>query len=327
VAGLFADAAARLVPALGSSVGRAFFLAVMFSAVALINVAGVRQGTRLNALLTVAKLAPLLLLLGVGLFAVDTANLKWTHAPAAADLSRASVILIFAFAGVESALVPSGEVRDTARTVPRAVFLAMGLITVLYIGLQVVAQGVLGAALVGDATPLATAAGKLFGPWGVVLLSTGFMISAFGYLSGMMLAVPRALYAFARDGVLPRQLASVHPRFHTPWVAIVVQSAIAWALAVTNTFEALAIIANVSAALVYLGCAAAAWKLRRAPALPGAFRVPGGAIVPVLAAVAVLFLLSSVTAKEWGVLASVVVVASVLYYFAKRTSVRSMEHQ
>jgi APA family basic amino acid/polyamine antiporter len=318
VASLFADAAARLVPALDSTAGRALFLAVMFSAVTLINVLGVKQGTRLNAVLTVAKLAPLLLLLGVGLFAVDTQNLKWTHTPAVSDLSRASVILIFAFAGVESALVPSGEVRDTARAVPRAVLLAMALITLLYIGLQVVAQGVLGAALVGDATPLATAAGKVFGPWGVVMLSTGFMISVFGYLSGMMLAVPRALFAFGRDGILPRQLASVHPRYHTPWVAIIVQSALAWVLAVTNKFEALAIIANVSAALVYLGCAAAAWKLRRTPALPGAFRVPGGAVVPILAAAAVLFLLASVTAKEWSVLAAVVVVASALYFIAGR---------
>ncbi len=317
VAGLFADAAARLVPALDSTAGRAFFLAVMFSAVTIVNVLGVKQGTRLNSVLTVAKLAPLLLLVVAGLFAVDAQNLTWTHVPAAGDLSRASVILIFAFAGVETALVPSGEVRDTARTVPRAVFLAMGLITVLYIGVQVVAQGVLGSALVGDATPLVTAAGKVFGPWGVVLLSTGFMISAFGYLSGMMLAVPRALFAFARDGILPRQLASVHPRYHTPWIAIIAQSSIAWVLAVTNKFEALAIIANVSAALVYLGCAAAAWKLRRLPPIAGAFRVPGGAVVPLLAAVAILFLLASVTIREWSVLATVVVVASVLYAVAR----------
>jgi L-asparagine transporter-like permease len=87
-------------------------------------------------------------------------------------------------------------------------------------------------------------------------------------------------------------------------------------LAVTNKFETLAIIANVSAALVYLGCAAAAWKLRQAPALPGAFRVPGGAVVPILAAAAVLFLLASVTVKEWSVLGAVVVVASLLYFVA-----------
>jgi amino acid transporter len=303
-------------------VGRAAFLGAVFAIVALINVRGVKQGARLNAVLTIAKLAPLLLLLVAGLFVVQGDNLRWTTgAPSPGSLARASVFLIFAFAGVESALVPSGEVRDPARTVPRAVFLAMGLVTLLYIGLQVVAQGVLGASLVGDPTPLANAAGRVFGPWGVTLLSVGFMISAFGYLSGMTLAVPRALYAFARDGILPRQLASVHPRFHTPWVAIVVQSALAWLLAVTSGFEGLAIVANVSAALVYLGCAAAAWRLRRmgvqqTDGTP--FRIPGGAIVPLLAVAALLFLLSSVTLKEWGVLVAVVVAATLLYAVSTR---------
>lgn len=325
VAGVFADTVARLVPGVGTTAGRALFLAAIFGAVAFINVRGVKQGTRLNAVLTVAKLAPLLLLLAAGLFAVHGDNLRWTHGTSAGDLSRASVFLIFAFAGVESALVPSGEVRDPARTVPRAVFLAMGLVTVLYIGLQVVAQGVLGASLVGDAAPLASAAGRVFGPWGATMLSIGFMISAFGYMSGMTLAVPRALYAFARDGILPRQMAAVHPRFHTPWVAIIVQSVIGWTLAVTSGFEGLAIIANVSAALVYLGCAAAAWKLRRSSPVGAearGTRIPGGALAPPLAALAILFLLGSVTLREWSVLAAVVLGATVLYLVASRTTHR-----
>jgi amino acid transporter len=318
VAGVFADTVATFAPAVGTRTGRALFLAVVFALVTAINVRGVRQGTRLNAVLTVAKLAPLLLLVVAGLFVVHGVNLRPTPAPAAGDLARASVFLIFAFAGVESALVPSGEVREPARTVPRAVFLAMGLITLLYIGLQVVAQGVLGPALVGDPTPLAHAAARVFGPWGSVLLSAGFVISAFGYLSGMTLAVPRALFAFGRDGILPRQLASVHERFHTPWVAIIVQSTLAWLLAVTSGFEALAIIANVSAALIYLGCAAAAWRLQRSSGSKPGFSVPGGRIAPVLATVAILFLLSSVTAKEWLVLVVVVMVATVLYAITTR---------
>jgi amino acid transporter len=321
VAGLFADAGASLVPAIGTLPGRALFLGVIFAAVTGINVRGVKQGTRLNVVLTIAKLAPLALLLIGGLVAASGANLRWDHgAPAVPDLARASVILVFAYAGVESALVPSGEVRDSARTVPRAVFLAMGLVTLLYVGLQVVAQGVLGAALPGSATPLADAAGRVFGAWGVVMISAGFMISAFGYLSGMMLAVPRALFAFARDGILPRSLAAVHPRFHTPWIAIVAQSTLCWALATLNSFETLAIIANVSAALVYIGCAAAAWKLSRhpVPATRDSFTIPGGAAVPVLAIVALAFLLSAVTLREWSVLVVVMVAASVLYLAARR---------
>lgn len=320
VAGLFADAGASLVPAIGTFAGRALFIGVIFALVTLVNVRGVKQGTRLNVLLTVAKLAPLLLLLVAGLAAARGANLRWEHGvPSAHDLSRAGVILIFAFAGVESALVPSGEVRDSARSVPRAVLLAMGVVTLLYIGLQVVAQGVLGTSLPGSATPLADAAGRVFGRWGVAMISAGFMISAFGYLSGMMLAVPRALFAFARDGILPRSLAAVHPRFHTPWVAIVVQSTICWALAVLNSFETLAIIANVSAALIYIGCAAAAWKLTRRPSSSrDSFHIPGGAAVPMLAIVALLFLVSAVTLREWSVLAIVLAAATVLYVVARR---------
>ena len=321
VAGLFADAGATLVPAIGTLGGRAIFVGVIFAAVTWINVRGVKQGTRLNVVLTVAKLVPLALLLVGGLVATNGANLHWDRgAPAVSDLARASVILVFAYAGVESALVPSGEVHDAARTVPRAVFLAMGIVTLLYVGLQVATQGVLGGALPGSVTPLADAAGRVFGAWGVAMISAGFMISAFGYLSGMMLAVPRALFAFARDGILPRSLAAVHPRFHTPWIAIIAQSALCWALAVLNNFETLAIIANVSAALVYTGCAAAAWKLTRGPAATTAdsFRIPGGAVVPFLAIVALLFLLSAVTVKEWSVLVIVLVVASVLYLVATK---------
>jgi amino acid transporter len=324
VAGLFADAGASLVPAIGTLGGRALFIGVIFAAVAWINVRGVKQGTWLNVVLTVAKLVPLALLLVGGLLAADGANLRWEHGvPAMSDLARASVILVFAYAGVESALVPSGEVRDSARTVPRAVFLAMGIVTLLYVGLQLSAQGVLGAALPGSATPLADAAGRVFGAWGVLMISAGFMISAFGYLSGMMLAVPRALFAFGRDGILPRQVAAVHPRFHTPWIAIIVQSTLCWALAVLNSFETLAIIANVSAALVYIGCAAAAWKLSRGPAASAdSFRIPGGALVPVLAILALTFLLSAVTVREWSVLVIVLAVASVLYVAARRNSPR-----
>lgn len=317
VAGLFADAGASLVPAIGTFVGRALFIGLIFAAVTLVNVRGVKQGTRLNVVLTVAKLAPLLLLLVAGLGAAHGSNLRWEHGvPSAHDLSRAGVILIFAFAGVESALVPSGEVRDSARSVPRAVLLAMGIVTLLYIGLQVVAQGVLGASLPGSATPLADAAGHVFGRWGVAMISAGFMVSAFGYLSGMMLAVPRALFAFARDGILPRSFAAVHPRFHTPWLAIIVQSTICWALAVLNSFETLAIIANVSAALIYIACAAAAWKLtRRSTPMPGdSFHIPGGSVVPILALVALAFLLSAVTLREWSVLVVVLGVSSVLYF-------------
>jgi APA family basic amino acid/polyamine antiporter len=274
----------------------------------------------LNGIATVAKLFPLVLLVFAGVFFVDRANLTIASAPAPSDLTRASIILIFAFSGIETALVPSGEVKDPARTVPRAVFTAMAAITALYIALQLVAQGVLGSALATSTTPLADAAGAVLGPWGRVLLLAAVVISTFGYLSGMTLAVPRALYAFGRDGFLPRAIAAVHPRYHTPHVSIVLQSTLACSLAITSAFDALAVISNVAALLVYFACSVAAWQLRRRDVQAGGipFRVPGAAVVPFLSCAMIVGLLSSITRDEWRVLVLVLATASVLFVLTRR---------
>jgi amino acid transporter len=316
VATIFADNAARVVRQLSGPGGRTALLGGVLLLFAATNVVGVRQGARLNVVAAAVKLVPLLLLIAGGIFVVDPANLRVAAAPSAADVTRASIFLIFVFAGIESALVPSGEVREPSRTVPRAVFVAMAGVTVIYLLIQIVARGVLGPALVGSATPLTDAAGRVFGPWGASLLSAGVLLSTLGYLSGMTLAVPRALFAFGRDGFLPRALASVHPRFHTPHVAIVTQAALVFALALTSRFEALVILANLSVLVVYLACCVAAWELRRRDVRGSGtpFRVPGGAAVPILACVVILGLLSSITGREWATFGAVAAVAVALYF-------------
>ena len=201
-----------LVPALSGRMTPVTVVAVLLFW-SLVNVRGVRLGARLNTIVTVAKLLPLLLLVVAGPFFVDTANLVWTSAPPAATVARTSFILIFAFAGIECALVPSGEVSDSQRSVPRAIAIAMIGVTVLYIALQVVAQGILGSRLATATTaPLADAAAISLGGAAQSLLLAGAAISMFGNVGGMILAMPRMVYAMARDGALPRGLAAVHPR-------------------------------------------------------------------------------------------------------------------
>lgn len=319
VSTVFAVNAAQLVSAFEPPLGRALLLGAAFAIVAAVNVVGVEQGSRLVNLVTIAKLLPLALLVIAGVFFIEPANLTVTEPVAAGEVMRASVVLVFVFAGIESALVPSGEVKTPARTVPRAILIAMVAITLLYLALQLVAQGVLGAELATSGTPLADAAGVVLGPWGRTLLLVGVVVSTFGYLSGMTLAVPRALFAFARDGYLPRRLAAVHDRFRTPYAAILLQSAIACALAITSGFARLAIIANVAALLVYLATSAAAWRLRHRNAGPeeAGLRFRGARVVPVLAAALILGLLSSVTLREWFVLAIVVAVASLIFAGAR----------
>jgi amino acid transporter len=320
VSTVFATNAAELLPVFRQPSMRALLLIASFAIVATVNILGVKQGSRLNGIATVAKLLPLLLLVVVGAFFVRPVNLSVATAPAVGDVTRAAIVLIFAFSGVESALVPSGEVKDPARTVPRAVFVAMLAITLLYIAIQLVAQGVLGAELANSATPLADAAGQVFGPWGKVMLLSAVVVSTFGYLSGMTLAIPRALFAFGRDGFLPAVVAAVHGRYRTPHVSIALQSAIACTLAITSAFDKLAIIANVAALLVYFACSLAAWQLRRRDVRAGGipFRVPGGGVVPLLSCAMIVGLLSSITLPEWRVLAVVIGVASLLFVATRR---------
>ena len=323
VASAYAGFIGALIPALSAPLPRALVLAATFALLAGVNVRGVKQGTQLITAVSVAKLLPLLVLVAVGALAVSPANLVAESAPAAATFARTATILFFAFMGIESALVPSGEIKEPSRTVPRAIAIAMIGVTVLYISIQLVSQGVLGVEALAAAktAPLAAVAERLMGSPGRLLLLIGAAISTFGYMSGMTLATPRALFAFARDGFLPRQLASVHPSFHTPWLAIVLQSVVCCALAVRNEFEALAVLANLSALLLYAMCAVAAWELRRRGVQNEGttpITLPLGPTVHILTCVVIAWMLTSITLSEWRAVGMVLVVATVLFFFRRK---------
>ena len=325
VASAFAASLATLVPAMGSPFARAGVLAAVFAFLAAVNVTGVKRGTRLVTIVAVAKLLPLLVLVAVGALAIKGPNLAIPAFPSGATLARTAIVLIFAFTGVESALVPAGEVKDPSRTVPRAIAIAMIGVTLLYLAVHTVAQGVMGSDLLAQqkSAPLAGVAEQVMGSPGRLLLLVGACISMFGYVSGMTLAVPRALFAFARDGFLPKVIGRVHPEYKTPHVAIIVQSAIVCALSIANEFEALAVLANLSALLLYAACALANIPLRRrgiqdAGATP--FSLPGGPLIPLLSCAVIAWLCTSITLEEWVKVGATLAIASVLFVVTRRRS-------
>lgn len=314
VASFFADAVAAMVPTLPVW-GKRVALSVTVVFLAAANVRGVAGVARLNTVATVAKLIPLLVLVVVGAFAMHADNLRWTITPTGGTVARASILLLFAFLGVESALVPSGEVIAPARTVPRAILFAMAAITVIYLAIQVVAQGLLGSALANDPTPLASAAAVALGPAGRTLILVGSVVSMFGYVSGMMFAVPRMLFAFGRDGFLPAALARTHPAWRTPHVAIVVQSILVLLFATLGIFERLAVAANVTVLLVYAACCLAAFELRRRNVQTGGvpIHVPFASVIPWAALGVIAWMLSSVHRNEWIAAVVIVLFAAVVY--------------
>jgi len=324
VSSAFAGSVGELWAPAATPVGRAVVIALLFAVLAASNVRGVRIGARLVEVVTVAKLLPLLVLVAAGIWFIDPANLRWIQTPALSDVGRTAIVLIFAFVGMEVALVPGGEVRDPSRTVPRAVFSALILTTTLYLLIQVVAQGLLGRSMSTFATaPLAEAASRVLGRGGQLLVLVGAVISMFGYASGDMLGSPRAVFAFARDGALPAVLARVHPRFHTPFVAIAVYAIVVASVAISSSFTQLAVLANVASLTLYLTCVAAAFDLQRRDVRADGppFVLPGGPTIPLLAAMVIVWLLSNAAYREFGVEALVLAVAA-LFYFIRRTGGR-----
>jgi amino acid transporter len=320
VATIFVGSLGALVPALAGPAGRGALLILLYAGLASVNIRGVRAGARLINVVTVAKIAPLVILIVVGAFLIKPTNLAWSHIPSIGEIGAASLALFFAFTGLEGILTPSGEVRHPARTIPRAILLGVTITTALYIGVQLVSQGILGPALAINTTaPVAAVAQSAMGAGGRLLVLIAASVSTFGYMTGDMLATPRVLFAFSRDRLLPPQVGAVN-RFHAPYVAIAIYSVVCCSLALTGTFRALEILASVSSLVIYLSCTLATMELRRRNVQTDGppFRIPGGPTVPILASVVVLWLLSNAGHAELWAIAWVLVAASILYWLRKR---------
>jgi amino acid transporter len=330
VVNIFVNSVAGLIPFVGNPVVRIIAIALVYGILVLINLRGVREGAGAVAVVTPAKLLPILLFLAVGIFFIHPANFSWTVWPGHQQLGDSVVLLMFAFVGIEVALIPSGEVKNPARTVPRSAYLALIVTTIIYLLIQVVAQGTLGADLANHPkAPLAEAAALFMGNTGRAILLAGATVSAFGFVTSDILSSPRMIFAFGRDGSLPAWFAHVHPRFRSPDVAIVVYTAIAFALSISGSFEKMAVLSNVAVLLMYLLCCVACFVLMkrdvRADGEP--LKFPGMMVVPVLAVAADLWILlqSAMNQSDVGSetraglrLAAIVLTAvSVLYFIQK----------
>jgi APA family basic amino acid/polyamine antiporter len=268
VAAALGTVIATLAPAAWGASVRVVTIIGVLGALAWINLRGVRRGGQFVTVSTLVKLLPLLVFVIAGVGAIHRANL--TLAPVGSPaVGRAVLLSLFTFMGMEAALLVSGEVSQPNRTIPRALLLAIGAATALYVAIQIVAQGILGAALGTSATPLADAMAGV-GPNLRLLLMVGAALSMFGWLGADILASPRILFAIARDGRLPAVLGRLDPRTHTPNVAILTYVAVGMLLAITGTFAELAVLSALASTVLYAYVCLAAWRLqRRGTALAG----------------------------------------------------------
>ncbi len=314
------------IPLLSQDFFRALFFVLLYSGLTYFNIKGVKDGVRIVELSTYAKLIPLVLIIITGIFFIKPANLSWTIQPNFFNIGEVSLVLFFAFLGPETALSASGEIKNPKRTIPLGIIIGIISIIVLYVSLQIVAQGVLGASLPSfkDA-PLQALANITMGNWGVLLITVGAGISIFGAVSGGLLGSSRLLYVAATDGLLPKYLSKIHSRYATPYWAIVTYSVLVVIFAITGGFRLLAIVSSASYLLIYLGVIAAMIKFRiqKIEGLKDGFKVFGGFTIPIIATLTIIWLLSNLAKEEAIGIGISISVLSLIYLIMKLISQKS----
>ena len=284
-----------------------------------INVVGVKEGARTAVFLVIAKTLPLLLFIGVGVFFMDWGRALATGSIETGNLGEASLLLLFAYAGFENAPAAAGEYKNPQRDVPFALLTMILIITLIYSAVQLVAQGTL-PGLAQAESPLAEAAALFMGGVGAMIMTVGAIISIFGNIANTTLIGPRYAFALAQDGFGPRAMASVHPTYRTPWVAVIAQSTIALALALTGSFVQLAMLSIIARLATYIGTAAAVPFLRKkyGATRGSGFRLPGGPTIPILALLVSLAFLSSAEMKNLVAGAIALAVGAVIYAMRRK---------
>lgn len=278
----FAQALSFLLPQTKAGTGQTLAIVLPLLLLTAINLVGVKSGVRTAVFLAITKIVPLLVFIGVGIFYVSR-TLATLPTPTSGTLGEAALLLLFAYAGFENTAAPAGEFKNPRRDVPFALVANITIVTLLYTLVQWVALGTL-PNLAESETPLADAAQIFLGGWGGLLLTVGAVLSILGTNSNTVLAGPRYLWALAADGFGPRALTYIHPRFRTPMVAILTQTAIALPLALSGTFTQLATLSVIARLATYFGTAAAVLRLRRKlPDAPNVVRTPGGSVIPIAA--------------------------------------------
>lgn len=306
-------------PEVRAGLPRAIVIVAMIAFLAAIHFIGVRYGAASIYLFTWGKLLPLLGFIVVAL-------LFWPSNPIPAsfdipgpgtDWSSAALFMLFAYAGFENLAVPAGEFKNPRRDLPLALLAGILAIAAIYVLAQLGAMAAV-PDLSASNTPIASAAAQLVGPVGAIIVTIGALLSMAGTNSGTMLEGSRMLYALSRDRRMG-PIAYVHPRFHTPSVAIAIHATVALALALGGTFATLALLSTTARLTTYLVTSASVPRLRK---LNEGFRTPG-LVVPILGTAISLGLFLTLNTFNFIAAAIAIVVGAAIYFVSRPQSGRS----
>lgn len=318
-ANLFTTYLAEFIPGTDHGLAAAGITIGLLGMLAWVNVRSVSSGAGLSNITIVLKTVPLLVFGIVGLAWIGTGRMAPPAVPSDPSLSgwlRMLLLLMFAFGGFESALIPMGEAKDPKRDAPFALMVGLGLVTLVYLAAQLVVLATLTDPAANN-RPLAAAARAMLGGKGAMFMTLAALLSTYGWLASNMLNVPRLSMAMADQGDLPSFFNRIHPVFRTPYVSIIFFAVLSALLALQAGLVSNLSLSAVSRLFTYGMVCAALPVFRRwdrdQPGrvdLPG-YRAPAGNVVAAIGVLISLVLISRMTTREAMTLSLVVVIATV----------------
>ena len=302
VATTFAEYALRLrggAPIIGSAADDVHYVAAAaIVLLAAVNIIGVRLSALVLELTVFAKYGALVFIVIVAMVVHPSGGAAVASAPAApatftaGSFALALVSVLWAYDGWGDLSFVAGEVRDPARNLPRALIGGTLAVVAIYLAANLAYLAVVPiTAMPASKLIAADVAQRLVGSWGVLVVSIAVVLATFGTLNGSLLTAPRIFFAMARDGLMFERIGAVHPRFHTPYAAIMLNAALGVAFVLLRTFEQLADAFVTAIVPFYALAVAAVFMLRRRADWSPAYRVPGYPVTPALFILAVAYLL------------------------------------
>jgi len=312
---------------------RFLILTLLVAVLAFINYRGVRGGTGVSNIFTIAKLLPLAVVVVTGLFYIHASHATPPPAmalPGGAAWLKAIFLLFFAYGGFESALAPMGEAKNPCRDVAFALLVGLATCTLVYTLIQRVVIGVLPDPAHSE-RPLADAARLIMarftmGRSGAAFMAVGALISTYGLLSAKILAVPRITFALAEQRDFPSLFAAIHPRFRTPYLSVLAFAGLVWLLALFGSFSWNVTLTVFSRLFYFAVVCAALPVLRKKHSGEAQFRLPAGNFFAGLGILICLVLVTRVDFNGALIVIATIVAALLNWLWVRRRKSQILAH-
>jgi APA family basic amino acid/polyamine antiporter len=293
-----------------------------------INLLGARQGGKLNDILTILKIAPILLftIIGIAYFIIKPALLVTHLTPFAplgfGGLGSALILIFWAYVGFELVTIPSDDIINPKKTIPLAIGVGMAVITVFYFITNFVVVGAVPwMELSTSSAPLTLAGYALIGSVGAIILSVGALFSISGSDEAGILCSARIPYAMAGDGLLPHFFAKVHPKYNTPYISLIIQNTVTLIAAIFGTISQLIILSVFTILFCYLLTCISVFPLRKN--LGGGIKIPR--IIPVLGIIIIIYMITQ-TAPNQIMIGTILILLGIPIYlkYVPRTQIKTV---